>query len=76
MLVMEGIYRKRNTMGGRMEHLQEIRNEWARLTMLTDVTRQTMQSDLHTREEHSGQVQIIIKKISWISLTANVRKTF
>lgn len=73
MLVMEGIYRKRRE---RMEHLQEIRNEGARLTMLTDVKRQMMQSDLHTREEHSGQVQIIIKKISWISLTANAMKTF
>lgn len=62
MLVMEGIYRKRNTTGGRMEHLQEIRNERARLTMLTDRKRQTVQSDLHTREEDSGQVQIIRKK--------------
>lgn len=35
MLVTKGIYRKRNTTGGRTEHLQEIRNEWARLTMLT-----------------------------------------
>lgn len=53
MLVMKGIYRKRNTTGGRMEHLQDTRNEWARLTTLTDMKRQTMQSDLHMREEHS-----------------------
>lgn len=45
-----------------MKHLQEIRNEWARLTMLTDMKRQMMQSDLHMREEHSGQAQIIDKK--------------
>lgn len=56
MLVMKGIYRKRNTMGGRTEHLQDVRNEWARLTTLTDMKRQTMQSHVHTREEHSGQV--------------------
>lgn len=40
--------------------------------MLTDMKRQMMQSDLHMREEHSGQVQIIGKKIIGISLTANV----
>lgn len=55
-----------------MKHLQEIRNEWARLAMLTDMKRQMMQSDLHMREEHSGQAQIIDKKIISISLTTNV----
>lgn len=42
--------------------------------MLTDMKRQMMQSDLHMREEHSGQVQIIGKKIIGIRLTANVDK--
>lgn len=36
MLVMKGIYREKNITGGRLEHLQEIRKEWARLTMFTD----------------------------------------
>lgn len=67
MLVMEDIYRKRNTMGGRMEHLQEIRNEWARLTMLTEMKGQTMQPHLHTREEHSEQMQIKKNKLDQLN---------
>lgn len=39
MFILEGIYRKRNTRE-RMEHFQEIRNEWARLVTLTGSKRQ------------------------------------
>lgn len=51
----EGYLQDRNTMGRRMEHLQEIKDEWARLTMLTDMKRQMMQSHLHMMKEHGAR---------------------